>query len=105
MGDRNDYDELAELIHRLNTTLLIEPFSVGWARSVLPDDCESGCEWYSYKRVIHIEPEVNSAHEDTGRFVLIVDDEGNETEMKSRAQFLALCFGLGIRVVSKRANG
>lgn len=97
-------DELkTHLIGQIQAALLDSPFDIAWARSVLPDDNKENWRWYSYKRQIHIEKEVDRRGNDTGRHLLIVDDEGTEVEMRTRAQFLALCFGLGI-TLSQRAN-
>jgi len=82
--------------HQLDVANQNEPFSVEWARSVLPDGKSQGWRHYEYKREIHISHETDAEHNDTGRFLLTVDDEGTEVEMKTRAQFLALCFGKGI---------
>lgn len=92
---------LSELFRRIDVSLLNEPFDITWARSVLPDGYAENWRWYGYERQIHISPETDRKGNDTGRFLLIVDDEGTEVEMKTRAQFLALCFGLGITLPQK----
>jgi hypothetical protein len=83
------FSDLASLIDRA-------PFDLAWARSVLPDGNKTGSRFYSYERQIYISSETDAKHNDTGRFLLIVDDEGTEVEMKTRGQFLALCVGLGL---------
>ncbi len=91
---------MSDQINNLLATLQNDkPFDISWARSVLPDGRNGvtiGKDFYKYKDVIGIC--VGERDKNTVKTWMIAVDDETLFEMRTRAQFLALCFGLGIEV-------